>query len=326
MKIGICGGTGLIGKVLTEELIHKGHEVVIFTRKKDILLEFTNFIKPFTNLIRQTDKSISDSLQQSSSLEIVSNSPPTPDDISGLDGIINLVGEPILGTRWSEQHKQRLRKSRVDYTNQLVSSIQNSNPKPKFFFSASAIGYYGMWEESSIAFDEEFPNGSDFLAKLCLDWEEEALKASETCRVIIGRIGIVLTSKGGALAQMLPVFKAFLGGQVASGKQYMSWIHIQDIVQAIFFLLENPNFQGVFNLTAPNPVTNREFSETLAKVLKRPCLFSVPSFALELLYGMGAEVVTKGQRVQPKRLLDSKFEFQFPNLEHALQDLISKEK
>lgn len=323
MKIGICGGTGLIGKALVKELIQKKHDVIVFTRRKDILLEFSHFIPSISEISsKHHNQANTEPLENLGTIEIVASSPPTAEELSVVDGIINLAGESILGGRWSEQQKRKLRESRVDYTRELVLSIQNANPKPKFFLSASAIGYYGMWEDESPDFSEESPSGNDFLAKLCVDWEREALEASQFCRVIIGRIGIVLTTKGGALAQMLPSFKAFVGGQIASGKQFMSWIHIQDIVRAMLLLIENSEYSGIFNLTAPNPVNNREFSKTLASVLKRPCLFQVPSFVLELLYGSGAEVVTKGQKVIPKRLMEINFSFMFPNLKEALEDLL----
>lgn len=321
MKIGICGGTGLIGKVLVGELIQQKHEVVVFTRKKDILREFSNFIKPFSDLTKNSENS---ELLITSTLEIISSSPPTSQEISELDGIINLVGEPILGARWTEEQKQKLRSSRVDYTKKLVEAILESNPKPKFFFSASAVGYYGMWEENILELDENSPSGGDFLAKLCLSWEQEAQKASEFTRVVLGRIGIVLTQRGGALKQMLPAFQAFLGGKIANGKQYMSWIHERDLINSILFLVENPSLSGAFNLTAPRPVTNEEFSKTLASVLDRPCFFQIPAFALELIYGIGAEVVTKGQRVIPRRLLNSGFQFEFTDLETALRNLLKK--
>ncbi len=323
MKIGICGGTGIIGKFLVQELIQKGHEVTIFTRRKDILLEFSHFVSSISEMSSQTNQSKeSQDLQKFGTIEIVPNSPPNAEEISGLDGVISLVGESILGARWSEQHKRNLRESRVEYTKKLVASIEKTNFKPKFFFSASAIGYYGMWEDGALEFSEDSSSGKDFLANLCVDWEKEALAASPLCRVIIGRIGVVLTTKGGALAQMLPAFKAFVGGQVASGKQIMSWIHIKDIARAILFLIENSEMKGVFNLTAPNPVNNAEFSKTLASVLKRPCIFQVPAFALGLLYGMGAEVVVKGQKVIPKKLIGSNFSFLFPNLKDALENLL----
>lgn len=322
MKIGICGGTGLIGRALVKELIQKKHDVVVFTRRKDILMEFSYFIPSISEISVERNQSQSESLEKLGSIEIVSSSPPSSEELSGLDGIINLTGEPILGGKWSEQQKRKLRESRVNYTQELVLSIQNANPKPKFFFAASAIGYYGMWENESPEFSEDSPSGNDFLAHLCVDWEAEALKASTFCRVIVGRIGIVLSTKGGALAQMLPAFKAFVGGQIASGKQFMSWIHIQDIVRAIIFLIENPEHSGVFNLTAPKPTSNKEFSHTLAYVLKRPCLFQVPSFVLEILYGSGAEVITKGQKVFPNKLLERNFSFLFPNLKEALENLL----
>jgi len=301
MKVGITGGTGLIGRSLAKKLCQKGEQVIIFSRK---------------NLLPKD-------LQNLSSIELISNPLPSPEILSNLDAIINLAGESVIGERWTEKRKLELKTSRVNFTQDLVKNIIKSHTKPKVFISASAIGYYGMWEDKDPIFEETSPNGQDFLARLCVEWENAALEAREVTRVVLARIGIVLSTQGGALAQMLPAFKAFVGGPISTGKQYMSWIHIEDITNAFLFLLDRSDLEGPFNLTAPNPVSNEAFSHILAKILNRPNLVKVPSFALTLLYGEGSEVVVKGQNVIPKRLQEAKFSFEFPELSLALKNLLS---
>lgn len=299
MKVGITGGTGLIGTNLAKKLCERGDRVVIFSRKANLPQSLTGI----------------------SGIELISNPLPDPEIISTLDAIVNLTGESIIGERWTEDRKLALKASRVNFTKNLVNNIIKSNIKPKVFISGSAIGYYGMWDAGNPCFDETIGSGSDFLAELSVEWERAALPAKEFTRLVTARIGVVLSLEGGALYQMLAPFKAFIGGPVATGKQYMSWIHIKDINRAFLYLLDNPHLEGPFNLTAPKPISNEVFSDALGKAIGRPSFLRVPSFALHLLYGDGAEVVLKGQNVIPKRLLGEGFQFQFSDIDSALKDI-----
>lgn len=302
MRVGITGGTGLIGRNIAKKLSARGDEVVIFSRKSNL----------------------PESLKDLQKIEIISNPIPTPDQIGDLDAIINLTGEAVIGERWTDKRKEELKNSRVIFTQELVRNIGKASQKPKVYISGSAIGYYGMWDSGVPEFDESMGAGQDFLAELCVEWERAGLEAKTMTRVVLARIGIVLSLEGGALFQMLTPFKAFVGGPVASGKQYMSWIHIDDIVKAFIYLLDNEKLEGPFNLTAPKPVSNEAFSHALGDAMGRPSFMRVPGFALHVLYGDGAEVVLKGQNVPPRRLLDSGFEFHFRDIEGALKNILKK--
>ncbi|MDX1956943.1 MAG: TIGR01777 family oxidoreductase [Leptospiraceae bacterium] len=302
MKIAICGGTGLIGKALTQKLLTLNHEVILFSRGKKTPKEFIN----------------------STNVKLVTTSVPKTNELKGLDVLINLAGESVVGSRWSEEVKNKLRTSRVDYTNELLKNLSQCKNKPELYLQASAIGYYGFEPDGSKQFTEDSPNGSDFLAKLCYDWEKEAEFANTiVSRLAIIRIGVVISSEGGAIEKMLPPFKAFVGGPIGSGEQFMSWIHIDDLTNAIVTIINNKDWNGVFNLTSPNPLSNSEFSKVLAKVLNRPSFVRTPEFAIELLFGEGAQVITKGQNVFPKRLKENTFSFQFETLEIALNDILN---
>ncbi len=230
--------------------------------------------------------------------------------------VINLSGANILA-RWSEKYKKILHESRINTTNSLVKAINNSKNKPELFISTSAIGIYS----NHLCHDEiDFKHANDFLANLCKDWESSANKCES--RVAIFRLGVVL-GNGGALKQMLLPFKLGLGGKIGSGKQAFSFIHIKDLLKAYKFIIENENLSGVFNLVSPNPTTNEKLTYTLAKTLKRPAFFTVPKFVLKLIYSSGASVLTEGQSVKPKRLLENGFKFEFENIEQAIKDLSS---
>ena len=295
MKILLTGGTGLIGSALVRQWRGQ-HQLWVLTRTPSR-----------AKALLGPDVTAVDAL--------------TEIDFNQLDAVINLAGEPIADKRWSEKQKQRLCQSRWDLTEQLVQAISDAQTPPSVLISGSAIGIYGRQDASLI--DEDFHHfHNEFTHQLCQRWEQIALQAqSDKTRVCLLRTGIVLADKGGALAKMLPPFKLGLGGRVGSGEQYMSWIHLTDMLRLIEFLLQHPTLTGVFNATAPTPVTNAEFSQTLARVLKRPALLPVPAFMLKLLLGELSDLLLTGQRVLPANLVKAGFEFKFATLAPALQDL-----
>ncbi|TGM42457.1 TIGR01777 family protein [Leptospira biflexa] len=303
MKIGILGGTGLIGKSLIQTAIQKGHRFRVFSRQTSLPKSLSSFPE----------------------IEFVTCLLPQSSDLENLDAIINLVGEPIAGVRWTEERKQLISTSRIEFTRGLVARIQDLKNPPKVFINASAVGYYGMSETIHQSYTETSPPGDDFLAKLCVDWENQTNPLVQLgIRTILLRTGIVLSPKGGALEKMIPPFLLGVGGSIASGTQGMSWIHILDFINATLHLMTSSTSQGAYNLVSPNPTSNAEFSKQLAKTLNRPNLFKVPTFAIQALFGEGSVVVTKGQYVVPERLLQSGYEFQFQNLNEALSNLLEK--
>jgi hypothetical protein len=239
--------------------------------------------------------------------------------IDGSEAVINLAGAPII-KRWTDKYKRVLRSSRIDTTSRIVYLISKTQQKPKIFFSTSAIGIYGG---DAVFVERDKRYSDDFLSILCQDWENSALSLhSQETRVAIFRFGVVLGRNGGALKQMLFPFKLGLGGEIGDGKAPFSFIHIDDLLRSYQFVLENKSLEGVFNLTAPEPTTNGEMTKVLGKILHRPTFFRVPKFILKLIYSDGAKVLTDGQKVIPERLLEAGFEFQFPNIEKALKDLV----
>lgn len=244
----------------------------------------------------------------------------TDDNLKGMldevEIVINLAGAPII-VRWTKKNKENIYKSRIDTTIKLLNAINTE--KTKLIISASAIGIYTSAGKHT---EQQNDYGDDFLARVCMQWEKEALRHSEKIRTVIFRFGVVL-GDGGALKKMLPLFKVGLGGKIGKGKQAYSWIHIDDLARAIAFVLDNPNSNTTYNLTSPSPSTNREFTKILAAVLKRPAVLSIPEFVLKILYGKGASVLTGGQCVLPQQLLNEGFVFRFPELKNALQDIIN---
>lgn len=303
MRLILTGGTGFIGTALRETLTQKGHEVVILTRQASrenqpgVRIRYTYWNPPYGGAWER--------------------------ELDGVEGVINLAGEPILGKRWTSEQKQKIAESRANATRTLVTAIRSAKRKPLFLLNASAIGYYGPRGNEELT--EESPRGNGFLAEICEKWEAEATRAEESgLRVVKIRIGIVLEKGGGALAKMLPSFQLGLGGPLGSGNQWMSWIHRKDLAGLIHFLIEKKEIRGAVNATAPVPVTMKEFSETLGRVLRRPAIFPVPGFAVKLLMGEASEILLKGQRVLPKRVLASGYSFQFPKLEPALKEILEK--
>lgn len=239
--------------------------------------------------------------------------------IDGSEVIVNLAGANIV-KRWTEDYKKELYTSRVDTTIKLVEAMSQMSRKPRIFISASAVGIYdnrGRYGES----DYNFAN--HYLATVVKDWEEAALKAREiNVRTVIFRFGIVL-GKGGLLAKMLPSFKLGMGGTIGSGRQFFSWVHIEDLSRAYIFAVEHEELEGIYNLVSPNPVTNKILTKTLAKILHRPAVLLIPIWLLGLIFGEGAAAISSGQNIIPERLLKTGFRFRFQTIEHALRDVVS---
>ncbi len=294
MKILISGATGLVAKQLIPVLESKGHSISKLVRTKTAGSD---------EIIWNSENGFSD--DEALKLE-------------GFDAVIHLAGDNVASENWSADKKRRIRESRIQGTRLLVGALAECKTKPKTLISASAIGFYGNREDEILT--EESAPGSGFFPEICQGWEAEALKTREFgARVVTPRIGIVLSKDGGALEKMLTPFKFGVGGIIGSGKQWMPWIAIGDLVRIIVFALENESISGPLNATAPNPVTNSVFTKTLGKVLNRPTFLPVPEFAIKLIFGeMGETLLLQGNRVIPRKALDSGFEFDFNNLEDAL--------
>ncbi|QPN88401.1 TIGR01777 family oxidoreductase [Proteus vulgaris] len=301
MKILITGGTGLIGKALVCELALSNNDITVLSRSpQKVYSHFCNEITCWTQL---SDKQ----------------------NLNEFDAIINLAGEPIADNRWTAAQKQKLINSRCDLTQKLVELIKASDSPPSVFISGSAVGFYG--DQGDLQVTEQTPANPEFTHELCAKWESIALEAqTPLTRVCLLRTGIVLSTLGGALPKMSKPFKLGLGGKLGSGKQYMPWIHIDDMVSAIIFLLKTQDAKGAFNLTAPNPVQNKEFTRLLGKAFNRPALMTVPESVLRLVMGESATLVLGGQQAIPEKLLNAGFEFRYPQLEEALKDIITTGK
>ena len=298
MKILITGGTGFIGRALCRSLIKNGHQITVLSRQPEYA----------ASVCGKQVKAI----KSTAALDLQ----------SGFDAIINLAGTPIAETRWTNKRKQLLRDSRLQTTRKLIDYIAHSRHKPGVLINASAIGFYG--DHGDIILDETSDAVSDFAHQLCADWEAEANKASEYgVRVCLLRIGLVIGKQGGFLKRMLLPFKLGLGGRMGSGKQWMSWIHQADLIAMIEKLLLNEKLTGAYNGTAPNPVTNQEFTSTLAEVLRRPAIVPAPAWLLKLVFGEMATLLLGGQRVIPRRFLDEGFVFRYETLPSALQAALS---
>jgi len=298
MRVVVTGGTGFIGSKLCENLLAKGHEVVLFTRDAS----------------RSRD-------QLHPRIRVVSWAPGAAWEswVDGAGAIVNLAGENIA-QRWTKAAKQRIVASRVDAAARLCAAIGKAAVKPSVLVNAAAVGYYGPHGDEIL--DEDSPFGTDFLATTCAAWEGAAKKAEALgVRVALIRTGIVLGTDGGALAKMLPPFKAFAGGPIGSGEQWMSWIHCDDLVALYVFAIANPQAKGPINGTAPNPVTMKEFAKALGRALHRPSLFPAPAAAVRLLLGEMATVVLDGQRVVPRKAEGLGFKFRFTEVETALRDV-----
>ena len=301
-RIVVTGASGLIGSAVCRALLSRGDQPVALSRDP------TKAVAGLQNAEWHTWK------------DPLTSEPPA-EALSGADGVIHLLGEPVA-QRWSAEAKRRIHDSRVLSTRNLVAAVRAiaDEGRPRVIVSQSATGYYGPRQSEQI--DEHASAGDDFLAGVVSAWEQEALAAASICRVVLTRTGVVLSPRGGALAKMLPFFRAGVGGPVAGGRQFVPWIHIDDLIAALLFCLDNTGAEGPVNLTAPRPVDNSEFSKALGHALRRPALFPVPAFALRLLYGDMAEIVTTGQRAVPQRLEQLGFTFRYPELEQALRDVL----
>lgn len=303
MKVAITGATGFVGTRLVEKLQKQGNEIIVLTRNPQRGKEiFPNSTFPQVTIVSYSPQSY------------------TGTELSQCQAVVNLAGQPIA-ERWTPEYKQEILNSRKLVTSNLVKLIGEANPKPQVLINASAIGYYGTSETAT--YDETSPPGGDFLAEVCQTWEREAKKVEDFgVRLVILRIGIVL-GNGGALAKMINPFKLFAGGPIGTGRQWFSWIHIDDLVNLIITALNNEQYRGVYNATSPNPVRMSEFCQTLGETLGRPSWLPVPGIALELLLGEGAKVVLEGQEVLPKQTEAIAFEYQYPRLKEALNSIVS---
>lgn len=296
MQVAITGSTGLIGEGLVSALRAGGHRVVRLVRRAPGNGEV--FWDPGAGKIDSAG-------------------------LAGIDAAVNLAGDNIAAGRWNADKKRSIFESRVNGTRLLCEALADLHPKPKTLVSASAIGYYG--DRGSRVLGETDAPGNDFLSKVCREWEAATMPAADRgIRVVLARIGAVLTPSGGALAKMLMPFKLGLGGRIGSGTQYMSWISLEDAVNAIVFALENENLDGPVNVTAPQPVTNAVFTKTLGSVLGRPTLLPMPAFAARAVLGeMADALLLSSARVQPGRLEQEGFKFKHPSLEAALKDMLA---
>lgn len=305
MRIIITGGTGLIGGKLVESLTAEQHEVLVLSRNPE---KYT-----FPTGARG-----------------VKWNGRTPEGwghlVNETDAIINLAGENISGTgflpsRWTPERKRRIRDSRSHAGQAIVAAIEAATHKPSILIQSSAVGYYGSSGDEILT--EDAPAGNDFLAGVCTDWEQstQAVESMGVRRAVI-RTGVVLSMEGGALPITVLPFRLFAGGPLGSGRQWWPWIHIEDEVRAIRFLLENEAANGLFNLSAPNPLTNRAFGKVIGQVLQRPSLIPAPAFALKLALGEVSTIVLDGQRAVPQRLEEAGFIFRFPDAKSALNNLL----
>lgn len=297
MHILVTGGTGFIGQPLVELLLARGENVTLlcrnFNKAKAMFGDRVNLVGSLTNIALEAD------------------------------AVINLAGEPIVDKRWSDQRKQVLKDSRIGVTSELIEWIKQSANKPTILISGSAIGYYGNYPEDKQV-TEINKSRSCFASELCQEWEATALEAESLgVRVCLVRTGIVLAAHGGALKRMLLPFKMGLGGRIGNGEQWFSWIHLQDMLSLLLFLLDNDRIRGAVNATAAHPVTNDVFSKQLASALNRPALLPMPEFMAKLLFGEASELLLEGQKVVPKKLLDHGFKFEYAQVSTALRAICS---
>ncbi len=304
MRVLITGATGTIGLAAADALRARGDQVLALSRDPE-----------------RGQRVLGDGAEVHAWPEPTAGPPPA-EALAGADAVIHLLGEPVA-QRWTDEAKAKIRDSRVLATRELVGALGglSDSERPKVLISQSATGFYGPRGDSPL--DEEAAPGHDFLADVVVAWEQEARAAEALMRVAMTRTGVVLSSSGGALAKMLPFFKLGVGGPVAGGRQYVPWVHLDDVVGALLCCLDSPRASGPVNLTAPNPVTNTELSHALGRALGRPAFLPVPSFAVKLLYGEMSEMVTSGQRVVPARLRTLGYEFRHPEVEPALRDVLS---
>ncbi|NMO14706.1 TIGR01777 family protein [Pyxidicoccus fallax] len=301
MKVAVTGASGFLGPGFVQRLLGRGHDVHVLAR---------DIGRTLGRLPQGVTGSFFDAA-----------TPLAPDALGGAEAVVHLAGEPVA-QRWTKEAKHRIHDSRVMGTRVLVEAIRGAGTV-KRFVSASAIGFYGGTRGAEPLTEESAP-GDDFLAQVCRGWEAEAMRAREWgIRTAVVRMGVVLHPEGGALHKMLPPFRMGAGGPVGSGKQYVSWVHREDALDLLLYVLEHPTVEGPVNVTAPTPVTNAEFAHAMGHALGRPAVMHVPAFMLKAAMGEMAKVALEGQRVLPKRALEAGFTFRHPELEAALRDLLT---
>lgn len=302
-KIIIVGGSGFIGKRLTVILREKKFIIYNLTRnpnKNNAKKSNADFDVKFPNENKQT------------LLDIFSNA----------TAVINLAGAPIAGRRWSKKYKEEIYNSRINTTKKISELINECSSPPKVLINASAVGYYGDRDDEFL--DESKEPGNDFLSKVCIDWEQTALLSAEKTRVVLARIGLVLDKKEGALPKLVLPFNFYLGGTIGSGKQWLSWIHIDDILRLFLWSIENENVAGPINFVSPHPVTMKHFVKELSHILKKPAFFPIPTIFLKIIMGESACVLTNSQRAIPEYALNNGYNFTFTELNKALKDLLAE--
>lgn len=301
-KVVVAGATGLIGTALVNALLARNDKIVVVSRSPHSKVP----VHPNLRSVVWDPE----------------NETRVVHEVDGADAVVNLAGEPIAGKRWSGRQKQRILTSRVSATHTIARSIQAARQRPSVLVNASAVGYYGPHGNEELT--EESKAGQGYLAETCKAWEAHAIRIQDFgVRVVRLRTGIVLDSKGGALKMMLPPFRMGFGGWLGDGNQWMSWIHLEDMVSMILFSLDQPKTTDAVNATAPQPVTNKAFSMVLAQTLKRPCFAPVPAFVLKLILGEMSELLLTGQRVVPRKSQELGFVFRHPDIRGALQALLS---
>ncbi|HET7218846.1 MAG TPA: TIGR01777 family oxidoreductase [Vicinamibacterales bacterium] len=310
MKIVIAGGTGFLGAPLAEMYAEDGNEVHVLTRS---LADGETRHDPGTGMPGITRVGWNADGTAGAWAAVV----------EGADAVINLSGASLAAVRWNAQSKARFRDSRVLATRSLAAAIAAATSPPNVLISGSAVGYYGPTQNQPLT--ERDPPGSDFLARLCVEWEQEAAKAARPgTRVVLLRTGVVLERSGGALPEMMKPFRFFVGGPLGSGQQYLSWIHRLDWIEIVRWIVTTASVAGPVNATAPHPVTNREFARALGRAMRRPSLLPVPGFALKLVLGEFADSLLTGQRVIPARAQQAGYHFRYPDLQQAFRGLFGE--
>jgi uncharacterized protein (TIGR01777 family) len=304
MKILITGGTGFIGSHLLRQLSNETHHIIILTRSGSKTTTLNKAIIESFHWDPRTTGAWSK-------------------EVDGCDVVINLIGKNVFEQRWNENVKQEILNSRIIPTKLLVEAIGNAKHKPSVLISASAVGFYGDRNDETLT--EQSSGGNDFLADVVKQWEGAAYEAEQFgVRVATPRIGLVLEQSGGMIGKMLLPFQLFVGGPIGNGRQFLPWVHMNDVVQGILFPIANKNFHGVYNLVSPHPVSMNEFSKIFGSILHRPSWMPVPDIALRILYGDGAQVILSGQRAVPEKLLVAGYHFSFSELKKALNDIFKR--
>jgi uncharacterized protein (TIGR01777 family) len=300
-KIVISGATGFLGKYIIAELSAKGYAVCVLSRNADKARKTIGTANEYINWNGEESRELYAAIE-------------------GSRAVIHLAGASVAGGRWTARYKQEIMESRRIGTLAIAKTIAAASVPPEVWFSASAVGYYG--NGGDVIKREDAPVATDFLATVCKEWEAATIPAEKYCRVVRGRIGVVLDKHEGALSKMLLPFRLWFGGPLGSGRQWLSWVHHADVVGMIVWAIENASVQGAMNIVAPAPLPMKNFAALVGKVLGRPSWFPVPEFALKLLLGEQAWIVTAGQRVEPHVALKNGYPFHFTNLEDALKDLL----